>query len=73
MHTPIRQLVVALLALSLLPMGAGMAAAQDATELVTCDATLVSLTLLAVRDYGYEPPIRFDVFNYGQYRRSPKP
>jgi hypothetical protein len=43
-------------------------AAQDTTEPVTCDATLVTLTLLAVRDFGYQPPIRFDIYNYAQYR-----
>jgi hypothetical protein len=44
------------------------ATAQDATQPITCDATLVTLMLVAVQDYGYEPPIRFDLFNYAQYR-----
>ena len=70
MNTPLRRAIVTgALALSLLaPFVARPAAAQDTTEPVTCDATLVSLLLLAVRDYGYEPPIRFDIFNYAQYR-----
>lgn len=56
-------LVMALLLAAVVPL-----AAQDTTEPVTCDATLVTLTLLAVRDFGYEPPIRFDIYNYAQYR-----
>jgi len=71
MNTSLRYAIVAAaLALSLLtPFAVHPTTAQDgATEPVTCDATLVSLMLLAVRDYGYEPPIRFDIFNYAQYR-----
>lgn len=70
MKTPFRRAMLSVgmvLGLCLSLVGIPVSA-QQPTEPVTCDATLVTLTLLAVRDYGYEPPIRFDIFNYGQYR-----
>lgn len=66
MHTS--RLTALMLTVSLLFAAIAPAAAQDTTEPVTCDATLMTLTLLAVRDFDYEPPIRFDIFNYAQYR-----
>lgn len=38
------------------------------TGQATCDATLVTLLLVGIRDYGYQAPIRLDYYNFAQYR-----
>lgn len=68
MNSRLSRVVALVLALALMIPFAAPAAAQDTNQPVTCDATLMTLMLVAVQDYGYEPPIRFDLFNYAQYR-----
>lgn len=57
-----------LLALSMLLVTVAPTAAQETTEPVTCDATLMTLLLVAVQDYGYEPSTGYAIFNFAQYR-----
>jgi hypothetical protein len=41
--------------------------AQDTTDMASCDATLVTLLVVAIQQYGYQPPLRLDFYDFDQY------
>lgn len=51
----------------LLPLSAG-AQGQEPPTGVRCDATLMTLLLVAIHDYGYQPPLRLEAYDFAQYR-----
>ena len=43
------------------------ASAQEDIAPASCDATLVTLLIVAIHQYGYQPPLRLDFYDFDQY------
>lgn len=61
-----KNLLLALVAITLL--AALPVSAQEAPEPARCDATLVTLLVVALTEYDYTPPMRLDLYDFGEYR-----
>ena len=70
MNKAIKYLVV-LAMLAIWTASAVMAQSDDEQATATCDATLVTLLLVAIENYNYQPPQSLDQYAFGPYSNKP--
>ena len=70
MNKAIKYLVV-LAMLAIWTASAVMAQSDDEQATATCDATLVTLLLVAIENYNYQPPQGLDQYAFGPYSNKP--
>jgi hypothetical protein len=70
MNKAIKYLVV-LVMLAIWTTSAVMAQSDDEQATATCDATLVTLLLVAIENYNYQPPQALDLYAFGPYSDKP--
>src|SRR5687767_15152503 len=67
MIRPIFQATILTLLAFTLVLAPLVVSAQDTRDDASCDATLVTLLVVAMQHYGYQPPLRLDFYDFDQY------